>query len=505
MPRSPRYVLAIDLGGSRVRCAIVDLSGRIAGQATAEWAPESPPDLAPMGKRYDPKLTWRLIARLCRGALLEAKVGARDVVAVSATSQREGIALLDAEGREVYLGPNSDARAFFEGQAIDEAHSDEVYRVTGHGPSLLLAPAKLRWHQAQRPDVFERARTVMSLDAWVTYRLSGARAMERTSACECGLVDVRSRGWALPLLSTLGLPDVLPALASSGDVIGKVTTDAARATGLARDTPVVAAGPDTQCGLLGMGVTHSGQVGIVAGSTAPVQMVLDKPRLDRERRTWTGLHVLDRRWVLEANAGDAGGAYAWAVNMLLGTSDATRFALADRLMAKAPAGGNGVLAYLGPRKADMRDLGPRFGGWLFPTPFAAGAVERGSLIRAAIENLAYALKSNLSLVEEVSRGQVSTVAVGGGLVRSATFCKVLAAVLNREMRVPRQHEVTALGAAMAAAVGSGAYATLAEAAQVMAGRQRVVAPDELLALEYEEHFERWRAVGEALKGLGEYM
>ena len=498
--------LAVDLGSSRVRCILVDLRGNITGLASTEWRPASPEELAPLGREFPPDSTWELICRLVRRALRSAGVRGSQVTAVGATSQREGVVFLGADGSELYAGPNNDLRAFMDGQSIDDAHRAEVYQATGHLPSFLFTAAKLQWFKNNRPELFHRIRHVLSLDAWIAYKLSGEMAVERSAAAEIGLLDVAGGTWAKGLLSRLGLPaDILPPLAEAGRSLGKVRAEAAAKTGIAPETLVVTAGPDTQCGLLGMGVTEPGQAGIVAGWSAPVQMVLDRFCLDDSSRTWSGRHVLPARWVLESGATEAGSAFRWVATNLAQDGASDLFASFDRLASKAPPGSEGALAYLGPQTADMANVGPRWGGLMFPLLSQALPLERANLLRATLENLAFAIKSNLAQLEEISGVAPRTVSFGGGMAQSKTLRRILADTLGHEVRLARSHEVTGLGAAMCAATGAGAYRDLREAAQAMVRPAKSVEPNRLATLEYEEHYARWVAMAAGLDALGDRL
>ena len=505
MATSP-YLLAVDLGSSRVRCILADLGGNLAGVASADWQPATPKELAPLGKELPPGATWRLVCRLIRKAVRQAGARGSQVAAVSVTSQREGVVFLDTRGRELYAGPNIDVRAFVEGQSIDEGHRDEVYRTTGHLPSFLFAPAKLLWFKNNRPELFESIRHVLSLDAWIAYKLSGALAVERAAAAEVGLLDVAGGTWATGLLSRLGLPaHILPPLAEAGESMGAVTAAAASKTGLSPKAQVVMAGPDTQCGLLGMGVTEHGQVGIVAGWSAPVQMVLDRLCLDDARRTWSGRHILPDMRVLESSATEAGSAYRWTATTLAADGSGDIYAVVDKLASKAPRGSNSALAFLGPQVADMGNVGPRWGGLIFPLLSTAMPVKRADLFRAALENLAFAIKANLAQLEQIAGVAARSVSFGGGMAQSKTLTRILADTLGCEIRLSKSLEVTGLGAAMCAAAGIGAYAGLGEAAGAMAKAARPARPDPLATLEYDEHYRRWVAMGAGLEALGDKL
>ena len=496
-----RCVAAIDVGGSSIRAGLFDERGRLVALRSR------PHRFADAGDAFardlDADTVWRAAAACVRGALRDAGVRAGDVEAVAATGQRHGLALITDDGRTLYLGLTSEARAFFHGQAIDEEYGDEIYATTGHLPALIAAPAKVRWLAESLPD-FDQARRVLTLDGWLAHRLSGEVAMIPAGGIVIGLVDLRSREWATDLLDRLAFPrDLLPALAAPGSVIGEVSPRAARETGLPAGTPVVAAGPDTQCGLLGLGAAEPGAAGVLAGSTAPVQMVLDRPVLDAERRAWAGAHVLDDRWVVESGATDAGGAVAWLAELVLdGSADAMR--ALDRAASRAPVGSAGALAFLGPRQADASDLGPRWGGLLFATPLAASGLDRGALFRAALENAAYALRANVEQIERVAGRAPDSIAAAGGLTASRTFRRILTDVLGSPVRTAAT-EATALGAAVCAAAGAGWYGDLPAAACRMTRRGRTLKPDPGAALEYDEHYRRWLGMARKLEEAGDLL
>ena len=82
--------------------------------------------------------------------------------------------LLDGEGGEVYSGPNRDVRAFFEGMEIDGRVGGEVYRLTGHTPSFLFAPARLAWLRTNDPEAADSGcQHVLTLGDWLGIQAVG--------------------------------------------------------------------------------------------------------------------------------------------------------------------------------------------------------------------------------------------------------------------------------------------------------------------------------------------
>lgn len=510
---SAKYVLAIDAGSGGGRALVIDLRGNLVSSASQDWSYDVPADAGPMGKEFDPEKFWGIICQLIAEAVKKAAVAASDIVAVSAASQRQGMVFLDKEGQELYAGPNTDIRAIVEGFSIDGEFGSEVYSITGHAPSLIFAPARLAWFKTNRPKVYERIATVLSISDWVIYRLSGERVGEASCVSGIGLVDVCDLKWSNRLAEMLELPQgVCPEIATAGTFVGTVTPAAAEQTGLAPGTSVVVGGADTQCGLLGMGVKDERQVGIVAGWSGSIQMVTAEPIIDSKRRIWTTCHVLPGKWILESNAQQSGGAYRWLKGILFAESDIDEsndsgetYALMDELAQDVPPGSGGVLAFIGPTVMDMTLMRISLGGFIFPVTPSVTDIKRENLIRAALENLAFAFKANCVQLGEISRLKVKEVSIGGGLAQSRCLVQILSDVLGMPVTTFGVRHVTSWGTAMCAAVGCGAYPDLERAIEVMSPKSRIVEPNPQRVQEYAPCYERWLSTAGWLGKLSEGM
>lgn len=497
---APKYVLGLDAGSEGARCLVADLRGQPVAFASQPWSYDTPPDLAPLGKEFSPQAFWGVLCQVVREALGQAGVSPSDVLAVSATSQREGLVFLDSAGQEIYAGPNIDLRALIEGLSLDEEFGPQLYRITGHRPSFLFAPAKLRWFQNHRPRDYERIAHVLPLNDWITYRLCREVAISPSSAGEAGLLDIARRAWPRELTQVFDLPQALrPPLAEAGARVGRVTAGAAEQTGLAPGTVVALGGPDTQCGLLGMGVVEEGQAGLVAGWSASLQMALAQPLLDEQARIWTGCHLLPGKWVLEGSLGEAGSVYRWLKELLLPSAD---YDLLEQLARGVPPGAEGAMALLGPQAMDMGHLGVRLGGILFPVPLTVGKMEPRHLIRAFLENLCFAARANARQLEEIAGLEIKAFSLGGGLARSQLLAQILAHVLYRPVRASQFPHVSALGAAMCAAVAV-IHSSLEDACRAMQPPFRTWEPEVERAAEYQECYQRWLKLSQEMARLSQ--
>ncbi len=151
---------------------------------------------------------------------------------------------------------------------------------------------------------------------------------------------------------------------------------------------------------------------------------------------------------------------------------------------------------------DMANVGIRRGGVFFPVPLTFSDVGKGHLVRATLEGAAYAIRSNLEQLEDVAGAPAKSIAVGGGMTRTAAFTRILADVMGREIRLSPVPQTSALGAYLCACVGLGEYSTLEEAASCVKSDLISLEPDPLASAEYQDYYDQWLAFSDGLQTLG---
>jgi len=477
-------VLVIDAGTSAMRAVAVCADGGITALGREPWRMFVPDDASEFARELAPVEVAASLRRLIAQA---APIHGR-LAGIAVTGQREGIVFLDAEGAALFASPNVDGRASAEGMVIDAGHGERVYAVTGHLPSLMQSPAKLAWLRAHRPAVAERVRRVLPLVDWLAMLLTGEGAMSRSLAAENGLLDISTGEPALPLLGSLGVHGgLLAPVAADGAIVGTVRH------GVCAGLPVVLAGADTQCALVGMGVVADG-AGVVAGWSAPVQLVARAPILDVRSRIWTGLHAAPARWVLESNAGECGRTWDWVCSMMSLASDE-----AERLAQASPAGARDALAVLGSRVMCASKMNAGIGALTVPMPLVMSTPERGDVLRSVLESVAYAVRANVEQLEDVAGARIMRLALGGGMSRSPLFARILADVIDRPIDVARAPETSALGASAVASPALGLHDTIESAAEALARPMRVIEPDARASSVYEDCYSRWCGMADQLE------
>ena len=485
-----QYLMGLDLGGKKGRCLLLDVES---GRAVSTCRPWQHRMTAEFGYDLDTVEVWRRFGEAARDAM--AKVGAqpRDVLAVSTTGMRHGSIVVDARGEVLLATPTRDGRGAMHGLQLAGERGREFHQRTGHFPAPLFTASRLLWMANSAPELLGRAHSVLGLSDWLAYRLSGKMVTEPSVASESGLFEVGARRWADDLIRSLGLPrHLFSDVVSSGTVVGPLGKDAALNLGLQPGIPVVAGGGDTQCGLLGAGVVDSGQIAIIAGSTMPVQRVLERGFIDPEARLWTSHHVIQGRWTLESNGGPSGDMIDWLAGVIYsGWSDPAAALFAEA--SQSVVGAEGIVSTLGAEVFNASRLRLPVGHLtLSPMMLADDPSRRCHVSRAVVEGLAFAARSNIELLQKAARnGSTQAIRLAGGMSKSAFFAQLLSDVLGMPVEAAQLPECSALGAAICAGVGARLYGSVAEGAKRFASEVCGFAPNAARRFAYQSHYDHW--------------
>lgn len=485
------YLMALDLGGGSCCGLLLDVKSFTITTSRRTWSHQVAPQTNGFGYDLDLVDVWNKVSEVSHEVLREASAEPKQVVGIATTSMRFATVILDANG-EVLLGtPNIDARAIEEAINLGIERGRSIHDTTGHWPTPISTGSRLVWMAKNAPDLLKRAHAVISLSDYLGFRLGGRICAERSQAGESQLFDQRSGGWAPDLISSLGLKrDIFPDIIEAGTKIGALTDKAASHLGLLVGTPIIAGGADTQCGLLGSAVTGDGDIGVIAGTTLPIQQVTGEPVLDSEGRLWTGQHVIGGKNVLESNGMAVGTVIDWFARILYPEHRDPTLALFSEARGSKP-GAQGVYSTFGASVFDARSLSIPVGNLTMSHMITrGGAAGRRHVSRALIEGIAFSLRANIEQLLAVTGMNPTEIKVSGGLSRSALWTQIVSDVTDRVVSVPQTPEVTALGAAICAGVGAGVFPDLSEGANQVARSSRKFEPDDCTD-RYQELYAKW--------------
>lgn len=476
--------LVLDIGTGNVRSAIVSPQGDILGVARADIRYYRD-ELYPDSIYFKPDELWSQLKKLTGEAMRQA--GAVTIKAATATSQREGIVLVDQAGKAVIGLPNIDHRGReWEGFCPDKSR---IYQLTGRYPTSLFSAYKLVGIRERRSDIWNGFSFFLSISDWAAWELSGVALYEHSQASETLLYDVAVGRWSEELCALFGIaPAALPPLSQSGSVVGVVTQEVAALWALGDGVLVVTGGGDTQLAIKSTGPSV-GDVVIVSGTTTPVVKLEGGYILDAQQRTWTSRDIAVSRFVFEANAGVTGLNYQRLKEVFYPNEG---YEVIERELASDAH--QVCIASLGSLIAGETKPVIR-GGFIFPVP-VSHELRRSSFVWATLIDIAFSIAENYRVLAEVSGHEESYIWACGGGLQSKTLRGLIAAITGKEVRVRSGFEQASVaGAALLCNESLGVAGLPAEA---VAESSMPVGKE---ADKYREIYEQWKLAREQFRSI----
>jgi len=458
--------VGIDVGTTGVKAIAISPDGEVIGRAEEEYPLSTP---QPGWAEQDPEDWWRAAERAL------AALGA-EPAGLGFSGQMHGLVCLDEADR--VLRPAilwNDQRTAAEVAEIEERVGlERLIALTGNRALTGFTAPKLLWLRKHEPDVYARIDHILLPKDYVRLKLTGARAIDAADASGTLLFDVAARRWSDEVLDVLDLlPEWLPRVFESTEIAG--------------------AG-DQQAAALGVGAIEPGVLSVVLGTSGVVFSSLPEFKADPEGRVHVFCHAVPGLWEAMGVMLSAAGSLRWFRNAL---APGARY---DELTAEAerwPPGSEGLtfLPYLAGERTPHADPSARamFEGLSLRH-------DRGALVRAVLEGVAYGLRDSLELLRELGvRPQVGRASGGGA--RSHLWLRIVASVLGLPLELTTVEEGSAYGAALLGGIAAGFFEDAGGAvARCVRVRERIDPEPDWVAL-YEEGYERFRRLYPAVKGL----
>jgi xylulokinase len=471
--------VGIDVGTSGVKAIAVDEAGAVVARAEEAYRVSMP---RPGWVEQEPD-AW---VRAAESALAQLGVTPSGT---GLSGQMHGLVCLDRDDRVIRPAILwNDQRTGTECAEIESALGFErLVALTGNRALTGFTAPKLLWVRRHEPESYARTASVMLPKDYVRLRLTGEHATDAADASGTLLFDVERRRWSEEVVDALELPaGWLPRVLESPEISGRT----------AEGVPVAAGAGDQAAAALGVGIVAPGAVSIVLGTSGVVFAALPRFTVDAQARVHVFCHALPDAWHAMGVMLSAAGSLEWLREAVF--AGAPFDALTEAAASWAP-GAEGLLfaPYLQGERTPYAD------------PDARGAFvglslrhDRGALVRAVLEGVAFGLRDSLELLREL--GVAPTVArVSGGGARSRLWLEILAAVLDLPLELTAAEEGSAYGAALLGGVASGMWSSPVEAVDATVSVRATVEPRPDWVETYEAVYARYRGLYPALRDLSE--
>jgi len=444
--RRQRHVLAIDLGTSGPKVAVVDATGRTPGTARASVDTLTQPGGI---AEQDPGQIWDAVKRSIVQAVAASGVSRDEIVAVICSSQYSSIVPVDRHGRPTsnlvlwqdQRGSKKDLNRVsgFPRRADSPADLLRWLRMHGLPPIAAgLSMLHMRHLKYSRPDVYERTAWLLEPMDYVTMRLTGRATANQATVFMYLMTDNRRLGIteyepnlvAASLIDRVKLPELVPMDA----IVGTLLPEVADELGLSPSTQVVTGLNDTQAGGVGAGVFAGSHAAVSVGSTCTMITHVSSKRTDVLNGILSMPSPVPDTYFVMAENGMAGTAIERFLTGIVYGSDhfgnalvGDRYEALQRVAGEVPAGSDGLLflPWLSGSMAPSAN-GTMRGGFLNMST----STTRGDMARAVLEGVSQNLRWVRGPVEKFAKRRFSHYSIYGGGARSDLWCQIMADVLG---------------------------------------------------------------------------
>lgn len=486
MERKERVVLTFDVGTQSARALLISNSGEIIAKKQVQYDPAYfSPELG--WAEQDPDMYYNIMCR-CARALKEEKPQEFEAVeAVTISTIRDTSVCVDAEGK-----PLRPAIVW-----LDKRQAKGSPKVSGAMKPVLkmmkldaffdlqYKKSQCNWIREEQPEIWEKTHKFLMLSSYLSYKLTGKFVDAAAALVGHIPFDNKNRTWkdakdvARPIFD---IPtEMLPEPVETGNPLGAITAQVAADTGLKEGLLVYPAGADKACEVIGIGCMKKEQVALSFGTMATMDFNSpDYYELYKNMAPYPSVipghfapefEIFRGYWLVSWFQKE----FADLEKIAAENTNKSAIELLNEKMAQIPAGCDGLMfqPYFTPSMA----MPYAKGGFVGMADYHG----RIHMYRSVIEGINYSLMEGIKLAEAAGKFKVAEIRLGGGGSQSSEICQITANMFGIPVVRVHTHEVTGLGAAMAAFVGMGEFANFEEAAANMVHERDRFEP------EMEEH------------------
>jgi glycerol kinase len=457
-----KFVAAIDQGTTSTRCMLFDHDGRVVALDQEEHEQIFP---RAGWVEHDPIEIWDNVRSVTAGALAQADLSASDIAAVGLTNQRETAMVWDRTTGEpvynaiVWQDTRTDAICHHLGALGGGA--DRYKDTVGLPLATYFSGPKVRWILDHVDGARERAEAgdlvFGTMDTWVVWHMTGGveggiHVTDPTNASRTLMMDLETLTWDESIARDMGIPmSMLPEIRSSSEVYAEV-----RPRGVLAGVPIAGILGDQQAATFGQACLSPGEAKNTYGTGNFVLLNTGTEKVPSKNGLLTTVcyKIGDQPTVyaLEGSIAVSGSLVQWVRDNLGLIASAGEIETLARSVAD-----NGGCYFV-----------PAFSGLFAPhwRSDARGAivgltrfVNKGHLARAVLEATAYQTREVIDAMNADSGVDLTTLKVDGGMVVNETLMQFQADILGVPVIRPVVAETTALGAAYAAGLAVGFWAS----------------------------------------------
>lgn len=476
------YVLAIDQGTSSTKSILFDQEGRLVAHGSAALETHY---LEHGFVEQDPEAIYTNVlasVQACFKDFSQRGLSFREIVTCGISNQRETFLLWDKHGTaQTPAVVWACKRSIDLCQHLKELQQEEMVKArTGLIIDPYFSASKLMWlfeHDAGLHEKMLAGELYFgTIDSWLLYRFTQGQhyKTDYTNAHRTLLFNLHQLCWDQELLHMWGLqhlhlPQVCPSSYDFGTIADWTVFGVDEAL---PPLPINAMIGDSHAALFGEGCFSPGTAKVTLGTGSSIMLNTGSTPVHSAHGLLTtiGWSTPERvDYALEGAIVACGSTVEWLKNemqLFSEVKDTTG-------MAEAVSDNAGV--YLIPAFSGLgaphwqMDRRAELTGMTFSTT-------KNHIIRAALESIPYQIKDVIDAMQEDAGGELSSLAVNGGLTRNHFVMRFLVDLLGVPVQKQSGQDISALGAAYLAGLYQGVYDSLVQLTALNQRRTELLTP-----------------------------
>lgn len=503
------YLLGLDYGTGGAKACVIDAQGEVRGFAYEEYPIINE---RPGWSEHEPALYWEAACRLIRSALAQAQLDPREIRGMAISSALPSMVLVDAAGEPLHRAYNlMDRRAKREVAWLREHIGEErIFRTSANRLEDHPSIVNLLWEKNHRPQEYRRIHKALTIDGYITMKLTGRAALNYSAAAFYGVAyNLVEQRFDHQLLGEIGVdPALMPDLYRCEDIVGEVTRAAAEATGLAPGTPVAAGQVDCNAGWVGAGAIAPGDIQSNLGTVGNFGVIHQSVDFLYSPVGRTMIHcaytVHSHDTYITIPTTTTGGQSLRYLRDTIGQAEveierATGVSAYDQLNTLAesvPVGSQGliILPYLMGERTPIWDVDAR--GVIFGLSLRH---TKGHIVRAMMEAVAYALYDSYRLMAASGLCINQPLVMNEGGAKSVLWRKIITDVFDTPTVLVKRRVGAPYGDAILAGVATGMFPGF-QVAREWTEYIEPLEPNAANHARYMEYFALFKQLYEHVKG-----
>ena len=482
-----KYLLGIDFGGGASKATLLNVEGKIVATNTTEYPTNYPqPGYAEQNPDHWVDATCENI----KGVLSKSGVMPEDICALSLDAATHTAVIMDKNYNVIRPAIYwTDTRSTTEVAYLKENYGDIIEKQVLHKADTIWTLPELMWIKNNEPENWARVKKILFAKDYVRHCLTGDYVTDFIEAEGSMMFDINTMTWSRELCDILEIDvNMMPEIVKPTDIVGEITAESSKLTGLSEGTPVLCGTTDTVMEVFASGAVTKGAMTLKLATAGRICVVTDKPYPDINLINYS--HVIDGLFYPGTATKSCAASYRWYRDTFGGD-----YGELDKLAEGIAIGSEGLVFH------------PYLNGEL--TPYAnpnlcadfvgvRSSHTKAHFTRAVLEGVAMSMLDCKTALDNLNIPHSDSAVIIGGGGKSPLWRQMISDALGIKL-VEMKYADSSFGSAMLAGIAVGVYESPEKAVSICNAVVSETLPNSENTKEYTKLFKKYKAIQKALE------